>query len=324
MHNYEDLYKKFKLALSKEEINGEPKDLYEPIRYMIDLGGKRLRPVLLLLACDAFGGNSDEAMPAALAVEMFHNFTLVHDDIMDGAEIRRGKETIWNIWGEDTAILVGDTMFTLALEYLNRIDHPGRKAITEAFLKASRQVCEGQQLDMNFEDEDNTSILDYLSMIQLKTAVLIATSLKIGAMLANAGEEDVKNIYEFGINIGKAFQLKDDLLDVFGNVDKFGKLPGGDILSDKKTFLLLKALSIANKKDKAVIEGYIGEGEDDPEQKIMDITAIYSKLNIDKITITEMERHFERALFHLDLIKLPAENKSELLKLAKKMIYRES
>lgn len=324
MHNYEELYKKFKLALAQENISGKPDELYEPIRYMIDLGGKRLRPVLLLLACDAFGGNTDDAIPAALAIEMFHNFTLVHDDIMDGAEIRRGKETIWNIWGEDTAILVGDTIFTLALEYLNRIEHPKRSEITEAFLKASRQVCEGQQLDMNFEDEEETSIPDYLLMIQLKTAVLIATSLKIGAMLANADEEDLKNIFEFGINIGKAFQLKDDLLDVFGNVDKFGKLPGGDILSDKKTFLLLKALSIAGKKDKAVIESYIGEGEDDPEQKVMDITAIYSRLNIDKITITEMERHFERAVFHLKLVNLPEENKSELLKLAKKMMYRES
>jgi geranylgeranyl diphosphate synthase type II len=177
---------------------------------------------------------------------------------------------------------------------------------------------------MNFEEEDKTTIPDYLAMIQLKTAVLIGSSLKIGAILANASDDDINNIYEFGINVGKAFQLKDDLLDVFGNVDKFGKLPGGDILSDKKTFLLLKALSIAGKKEKAVIEGYIGEGEDDPEQKIMDITAIYSKLNIDKITITEMERHFERAEYYLDLVSLPEENKTELLKLAKNMMYRES
>ncbi|HSG68569.1 MAG TPA: polyprenyl synthetase family protein, partial [Bacteroidales bacterium] len=143
MHNYEDLYKKFKLALSQESFSGKPSELYEPIEYMMDLGGKRIRPVLLLLACDAFGGNVDEAIPAALAMEMFHNFTLVHDDIMDGAEIRRGKDTIWNIWGEDTAILVGDTMFSLAVEYLNRIENPRRKEIMDAFLIASRQVCEG-------------------------------------------------------------------------------------------------------------------------------------------------------------------------------------
>jgi geranylgeranyl diphosphate synthase type II len=323
MYTYEELLKKFSQALEKEEFTGQPIELYEPIDYMLDLGGKRIRPVLLLMACDAFGGDVDTAMPAATAVELFHNFTLVHDDIMDGAEIRRGKDTIWNIWGEDTAILVGDTMFTMAMEKLVETKHPKIIEIMEAFLTVSREVCEGQQMDMNFEDEDNVTIPDYLTMIRLKTAKLLGAALKIGAILGNASEEDVRNIYEFGIDIGMAFQLKDDLLDVFGNVDKFGKLPGGDILSDKKTFLLLKALDIAGAKDKNTILEYIGEGEDDPEQKIMDITAIYSKLNIDKITITEMERHFERAEYHLDLVKLPDDRKAPLLSLAKKMMYRD-
>lgn len=324
MHNYEELLEKFRLSLEKESFSGNPVELYDPIRYMVELGGKRLRPVLLLMACDTFGGKIEDAMPAARAVEMFHNFTLVHDDIMDGAEIRRGKETIWNIWGEDTAILVGDTMFALALEYLIKTKHPESKQILEAFLKVSKEVCEGQQFDMNFEDEEGTTIPDYLSMIRLKTAVLIATSLKIGAIIGNAKEEDIKNIYDFGINIGMAFQLKDDLLDVFGNVDKFGKMPGGDILSDKKTFLLLKALTIAEKEDKKKLESYIGVGEEnDPEQKIMDIIALYSKLNIDKITVTEMERHFERAEYHLELIDLPDDKRDELLSLAKKMMYRD-
>jgi len=324
MDNYEQLLEKISQALEKEDFSGNPAELYEPIKFMMELGGKRLRPVLLLMACDSFGGKIKDAMPAALAVEMFHNFTLVHDDIMDGAEIRRGKETIWNIWGEDTAILVGDTMFAMAVEYLLKAEHPRNKLLLEAFLKVAKEVCEGQQLDMNFEDEEGTTIPEYLSMIRLKTAVLIATSLKIGAIMAGASEEDIDHIYEFGINIGTAFQLKDDLLDVFGNVDKFGKMPGGDILSDKKTFLLLKAMTIVEGEDKKLIENYLGESGDDPEQKIMDITALYSKLNIDKITNTEMERHFERAEYHLDLISLPAEKKDGLLSLAKKMMYREN
>jgi geranylgeranyl diphosphate synthase type II len=242
---------------------------------------------------------------------------------MDGADIRRGKDTIWQVWGEDTAILVGDTMFALAVEYLLKVDHPKSKKMIAAFLKVAKEVCEGQQYDMNYEEAEGTTIPDYLAMIKLKTAVLLATSLMLGAMTANASDEDLEQIYEFGINTGMAFQLKDDLLDVFGTVDRFGKMPGGDILSDKKTFLHLKALIIAEDEDRKVIEDYIGEGDEDPEQKIMDITSIFAKLNIDKITVTEMERHFERAEYHLDLVSLPEEKKAELLSLAKRMMYRD-
>jgi geranylgeranyl diphosphate synthase type II len=324
MHTYKELLDKYSHSLEKESFSGKPAELYEPIKYMMDLGGKRLRPVLLLMACEAFGGSIKSAMHAAHAVEMFHNFTLVHDDIMDGAEIRRGKDTIWHIWGEDTAILVGDTMFAMAMEYLMKTDHPRIMEMMGSFTQVAREVCEGQQFDMNYEEAGDTTIPDYLGMIRLKTAVLIATSLELGAMIGGAGKDDLENIYEFGINAGLAFQLKDDLLDVFGSVDKFGKMPGGDILSDKKTFLLLKAMDIANKADKKIIEDYIGEGEDDPEQKIMDITAIYAKLNLDKITVTEMERHFERAEYHLEKVSLPEEKKAELLAIAKKMMYREN
>jgi geranylgeranyl diphosphate synthase type II len=324
MQTYKELLEKFSRSLQQENFRGNPAELYEPIEYMMELGGKRLRPVLLLMACEAFGGDEEAAMPAALAVEVFHNFTLVHDDIMDGATIRRGKETIWNIWGEDTAILAGDTMFAIALEYLVKTKHPGSNELLSVFLKVAREVCEGQQLDMNFEDEEDTSIADYLAMIRLKTAVLIATSLKMGAILGNAGEDDIRNIYDFGINMGMAFQLKDDLLDVFGSVDKFGKMPGGDILSDKKTFLFLKAISLASKADLRVIEEYYGQEQDSPEQKIMDITAIYARLNIDKITITEMERYYQRALYHLGQVSLHDEKKEELLSIAKKMMYRDN
>ncbi len=323
MYTYEELLEKFGNKLEKETFTGKPVELYEPIEYMMDLGGKRLRPVLLLLACDAFGGDTDQAMDAALSLEFFHNFTLVHDDIMDGAEIRRGKETIWNIWGADTAILVGDTMFALAFEYLVKTDHEKTYRLLDGLIQVSKEVCEGQQLDMNYESEIGVSIPDYFTMVHLKTAVLIGAALKMGAIIANASEEDIENIYEFGINIGMAFQLKDDLLDVFSSVDKFGKMPGGDITSDKKTFLLLKALDIADEADKKIIEDLYGEGEDAPEQKIMDITSIYSKLNIDKLTVTEMERYFERAEYHLKSVNLPEDKKAQLLSLANKMMYRE-
>ena len=323
MHTYEELLEKFGNKLEKETFAGKPVELYEPIEYMMDLGGKRLRPALLLLACDAFGGDTDQAMDAALSLELFHNFTLVHDDIMDGAEIRRGKETIWNIWGEDTAILVGDTMFALAFEYMVKTDHEKIYRLLDGLIQVSKEVCEGQQLDMNYEAEIGINIPEYFTMVHLKTAVLIGAALKMGAIIANASEEDIENIYEFGINIGMAFQLKDDLLDVFSSVDKFGKMPGGDIASDKKTFLLLKAMAIADEADKNIIEDYYGEGQDAPEQKIMDITSIYSKLNIDKLTVTEMERYFERAEYHLKSVNLPENKKAQLLSLANKMMYRE-
>ena len=324
MHTYTQLLETYSKSLEKESFSGKPAELYEPIKYMMELGGKRLRPVLLLMACEAFGGDIKKAMPAAHALEMFHNFTLVHDDIMDGAELRRGKETIWQIWGEDTAILVGDTMFAMAVEFMLKTEHPKIKEMMHSIMQVAREVCEGQQFDMNFEDEEDITIPDYLGMIRLKTAVLLATALELGATLGDAGKDDLENIYEFGINIGMAFQLKDDLLDVFGSVDKFGKMPGGDILSDKKTFLLLKALTIADEEDKATILDYVGEGKEDPEQKIMDITAIYAKLNLDKITVTEMERHFERAEYHMEKISLPEEKKAELMSLAHKMMYRDN
>lgn len=323
MHTYEELLEKFSQRLGKESFTGKPPELYEPIEYMMNLGGKRLRPALLLLACDAFGGDIDQAIDAALSLELFHNFTLVHDDIMDGADIRRGKDTIWNIWGEDTAILVGDTMFALAFEYMVKTDHEKTYRLLDGLIQVSKEVCEGQQLDMNYESEFDISIPEYFAMVHLKTAVLIGAALKMGAIIGNANEEDIENIYEFGINIGMAFQLKDDLLDVFSSVDKFGKMPGGDIVSDKKTFLMLKAMTIADDADKKIIKDWYGEGYDAPEQKIMDITSIFSKLNIDKLAITEMERYFERAEYHIELISLPEEKKAELMSLANKMMYRD-
>lgn len=230
------------------DFRKEPPELYDPIAYTMNQGGKRLRPLLTLLACDLFGGDIQKALYPALSIEVFHNFTLVHDDIMDRAPLRRGKETVYKKWNSDIAILAGDTMFALAYTYALKTDAEIVPEILTVFSKAAIEVCEGQQYDMNFEQLASVSIDEYIRMIRLKTAVLLGASLEIGAICARADQNDVRKLYQFGIELGIAFQLKDDLLDVYGDTEKFGKLSGGDIATNKKTFLYLKAMELANNK----------------------------------------------------------------------------
>ena len=225
-----------------------PNELYGPIAYTLKLGGKRLRPALCLMGCDMFGGNINEALQPALGIELFHNFTLLHDDIMDKAPLRRGKETVYNKWNTNTAILAGDTMMAIAYDFIMKAPEVVRTKIFSIFNKTAIEVCEGQQYDMNYESQNDVTIDKYLEMIRLKTAVLLAGSLKIGAVIGGANENDTQKLYSFGENIGIAFQLKDDLLDVFSNEDKFGKKSGGDIITNKKTFLYLKAFELAEGK----------------------------------------------------------------------------
>ena len=224
--------------LQQIQFPDRPKNLYEPIRYMLAVGGKRARPVLVLMGCEVFNGNRTEAIPAALAIEVFHNFTLLHDDIMDNAPLRRSKPTVHNKWNNSIAILSGDAMFVKACELMMQVNDKQIRTVMDIFLRTSTEVCEGQQMDMSFEKEKNVSITDYLKMIELKTAVLLGCSLQIGAIIGGADEIQSKHLYEFGKNIGIAFQLQDDLLDVFGDAEKFGKQTGGDIISNKKTFLI--------------------------------------------------------------------------------------
>jgi len=233
-----------------QDYKKEPPELYDPIIYVMSQGGKRLRPMFTLLACDMFGGDITHALYPALAIEMFHSFTLIHDDIMDKAPIRRGEETVYKKWNSDIAILSGDTLFAMAYQNATQTDNRLIKPILEVFSKTAIEVCEGQQYDMNFETARKVSLEEYIEMIRLKTAVLIGASVKIGAIAAGADYTSIRNLYDFGVSFGLAFQLMDDLLDVYGNLEQFGKIRGGDIASNKKTYLYLKALELGDKEQK--------------------------------------------------------------------------
>ncbi|MCK9451765.1 MAG: polyprenyl synthetase family protein [Bacteroidales bacterium] len=303
--------------IKSQQFDGNPKALYEPIAYTMHQGGKRLRPLLALLACDLFGGDTDKVLYPALAVEVFHNFTLVHDDIMDKAPLRRGKETVYKKWNSDIAILSGDTMFALAYQYTLKTDTALIPGILQVFSKAAIEVCEGQQMDMEFETDSEVTLVDYLDMIRLKTAVLLGASLEIGALVASAKKQDVKAIYDFGIALGMAFQLKDDLLDVYGNQDDFGKVSGGDIAANKKTFLLLKALEIADKADHdQLTKLYNSKNPIAEAEKISAVKAIYEKLEIKQTVEAAMEDYYQQAIRFLRNVDASEDKKEDLASFA--------
>ncbi|MCX6247508.1 MAG: polyprenyl synthetase family protein [Bacteroidetes bacterium] len=296
MHSISELQSILKNTFDSASFSQNPPELYDPITYTLNLGGKRIRPLLVLTGCDLFHGNLEKAKPAAIAIELFHNFTLLHDDIMDRAPLRRGKETVYKKWNTNVAILSGDTMFALACDYLSRVDPEVLPLALSEFTKTARLVCEGQQYDMNFEARKLVSISEYLEMIRLKTAVLIGCSLRLGAILAKAPATETEKIYSFGENIGMAFQLQDDLLDVFGDEQKFGKEIGGDILSAKKTFLLLKAYELAPESERSELDDCFSDPDLLPEAKIERVKNVYLSLNISQITKEEIGKHFTRAL----------------------------
>lgn len=300
-----------------------PVNLYEPIAYTLDMGGKRLRPVMVLLGSQVFGGDVQKAIPAALAVEIFHNFTLLHDDIMDHADVRRNKPAVHKKYNENVAILSGDAMSIMAYQYLTKTNSPNIQELVQLFSKTAMEVCEGQQYDMDFEDTFDVSIENYLEMIRLKTAVLIACSLKMGAIVANAPSKDAEHLYNFGINLGAAFQLQDDLLDVFADEEKFGKKIGGDIIANKKTFLLLKALELANGSQKEELNQWLQKDDFNPIEKIAAIKQIYIDLGLSEISKIKMEESYQKAMKELDLIELKGEEKELLYELAKMIMKRE-
>ena len=311
-------------AINNLQFDKEPIGLYEPINYILGLGGKRLRPALCLMSCEMFDGNLEDALNPAIGLEIFHNFTLLHDDIMDEAPIRRGKETVHKKWNSNVAILSGDTMMALAYEYIMKAPENHRSNIFSIFNKTAIEVCEGQQYDMDFEEEDNVSIDQYLEMIRLKTAVLLACSLKVGAIIANAPNEEARKIYQFGEQIGLAFQLKDDLLDVFSNVSKFGKQNGGDILTNKKTYLYLKAFELANDKTYESLWYFFNKEFKNSEEKISGVKAIYEELNIKELTEKEMEKYYASAIQLLDEINIKEDKKTGLRNFADQLMVRES
>lgn len=322
MYSIEVLQNKVKQSFEEQNFIEEPKLLYEPIEYTLSQGGKRLRPILLLAGCDLFGGDCSQAMNAAMGVEIFHNFTLLHDDIMDRSPMRRGKETVYKHWNENIAILSGDTMFALAYRYFLMTPHKNLQQILQVFTETAIDVCNGQQYDMNFESLTCVELNDYLTMIRKKTAVLLAGALKIGSLYAECTEEDRNHLYEFGINIGLAFQLQDDLLDAFGDEKTFGKPIGTDIKDNKKTFLFLKAIECANNDDKAILNNWFKQTKTDNSEKITSVLNVYNKLNIKGQTEQEIEKYFSKGLQELEQINVPNERKEPLRKFVNQLLGR--
>ncbi len=303
--------------------NTSPTNLYQPIKYTLGMGGKRIRPIMVLMACDVFGGEIDNAINAAVAIEIFHNFTLLHDDIMDHADMRRNKEAVHKRYNENVAILSGDAMSILAYQYLIKTENPAFQELVQLFSKTALEVCEGQQYDMDFEDTLDVSIDEYLEMIRLKTAVLIACSLKMGALIGGATTNDAEHLYQFGINLGLAFQLQDDLLDVFADQEKFGKKIGGDIIANKKTFLLLKSLELASPEQRKEIQYWIEKIDFDAKAKIEAIKSIYCETNVKTVSEKLMDSYYRKAIEELNAVSIAETRKEGLASLARTIIKRE-
>jgi geranylgeranyl diphosphate synthase type II len=304
--------KQFTDYLESKEWVREPKNLYEPIDYIIKLGGKRIRPVLTLMAADVFNTDIEKALPAALAVEVFHNFTLIHDDIMDDAPLRRGKVTVHEKWNLNTGILSGDAMLILAYQYFENYEPKVFQRLAKLFSKTALEVCDGQQLDVDFETRNDVTIEEYITMIRLKTSVLVAAALKMGAIVAEVDDANANLIYDFGLNLGIAFQLQDDYLDTFGDPEKFGKQIGGDIIENKKTFLYLKALESAKKKHKKKLEFYYNQNLEENSLKIAEVKRIFEINDIPFLVKQEIETYTNKAFDTLDGMQISEANKSNL------------
>jgi geranylgeranyl diphosphate synthase type II len=297
-------------------IPDTPPELYEPVRYILSLGGKRIRPALVILACDLFDGEVASALIPAVAIEVFHNFTLLHDDIMDCSELRRGKPTVHVKYNENVAILSGDVMSILASRLMNQAPGVVLNVVHEVFTLTAMQVCEGQQMDMNFEELLSVTEEEYLTMIKLKTAVLIAASLKIGAILGGSSQRDAEDLYEFGKNLGIAFQLQDDLLDSYGDPAVMGKNQGTDIVDNKKTFLVIQALEAASLTQKEELMGWLKAKDRDPKEKIRAVTSIFDDLNVKEVTEQRIHDYYQQALTNLENLNRPDERKAELYNFA--------
>lgn len=297
-------------------IPNTPPELYEPVRYILSLGGKRIRPALVILACDLFEGDVAAAMKPAAAIEVFHNFTLLHDDIMDRSELRRGQPTVHMKYNESVAILSGDVMSILSSRLMNQAPGVVLNLVHDVFTKTAMQVCEGQQMDMNFEKLITVSEEEYLEMIGLKTAVLIAASLKIGAILGGASQKDAEDLYEFGRNLGLAFQLQDDLLDTYGDQALTGKKPGTDIVDNKKTFLMIRALALANPSQKEALCEWLSKENFSKKEKIEAVTDLFDQLGIRKLTEKRIQDLYEEALASLERLNRPDDRKGELFDFA--------
>lgn len=320
MHSPEQLQQILETEIAKLKYPNVPASLYEPITYILSLGGKRIRPILLLMAAELFTDRLEEATKVAMAIEMFHNFTLVHDDIMDKAPLRRGKTTIHEKWDENTAILVGDVMMVETNKHLSEAPLPVLKKVLDVFNLIAQWVCEGQQLDMEFEQRSDVSIDEYIEMIRKKTAVLLGGAMQLGAIVAGADDKNAELLYQFGENLGVAFQLQDDILDVYGDPEKFGKQVGGDIISNKKTYLHLKAKALINVDEADIL---LGEHQSNTD-KVKAVTLLYNNYGIKELASTQMEHYLAKSFQALDNLNVAEDRKSNLRELAKQIMERES
>ena len=300
-----------------------PASLYEPIRYVLSMGGKRIRPVLMLLSYNLFKEDPETILMPACALETYHNYTLLHDDLMDNADLRRGHETVHKKWNANTAILSGDSMLVLAYQRMQQCSSDKMAEVLALFTETALEIGEGQEYDMAFEHRDDVSEEEYIEMIRLKTSVLLACALKIGAILAGASKEDADNLYRFGEQIGLAFQLQDDFLDVYGDTRVFGKAIGGDITSNKKTFLLINALNHANDEQRRQLESWIGATEFDRDEKVAAVTRLYNEIGIDRMAQDKIAYYFEQSRKYLQAVSVDESRKAELAAYAQRMMNRQ-
>ena len=320
MHSFKELISVFAAKFAHRHFPASPATLYDPGEYFLALGGKRIRPIMCLMGNELFDEIHSDAYDVAIAIELFHNFTLIHDDIMDAAPLRRGMETVHKKYGESTALLTGDVMMIQAYEYLNKIQDNHIHNILQLFNRTAKEVCEGQQLDMDFEKQEHVSLDEYLNMISLKTSVLLAASLEMGAILGGASAGNRKHLYDFGKNLGIAFQIQDDYLDAFGDPEKFGKDVGGDIRQNKKTFLLLHALEVADPEQKNKLLQLM---QDNPANKVAEVLAIFKACNVDDWAKALKEKYLQTALQHLEEIAVVSVRKKPLIELAEFLIQRD-
>ena len=323
MYTADEILDKVNEYIGNLSYGRRPQSLYEPIRYVLSLGGKRIRPTLMLLSYNLFRDDPETILSPACALETYHNYTLLHDDLMDDAPLRRGQQTVHVRWDANTAILSGDSMLVLAFERMQQCDDRHLRDVLRLFTVTALEIGEGQQYDMEFENRNDVTEAEYIEMIRLKTSVLLACAVKLGALLANAPAGDVENLYKFGERIGLAFQLQDDYLDVYSDPKVFGKKIGGDITSNKKTYMLINALNKANARQRKELEKWIGCRSFDRDEKVAAVTALYSKIGVDKMAIDCINRYFDEANKYLAAVNLPEARKTELTAYAQKLLHRQ-
>ena len=324
MYTPEQLLDKINAHLSSLDYSHHPTGLYDPIEYALSLGGKRLRPMLMLMAYNLYRDDVDSILNQAVGLEIYHNFTLLHDDLMDKADLRRGKPVVHKVWNENAAILSGDTMMMLAYKYVAEGLKPEHRSAFDLFGRTAIEVCEGQQLDMEFEQREDVTVDEYIDMIRLKTSVLLACGLKMGALLADASASDADALYKYGVNLGLAFQLKDDLLDVYGDTSVFGKKIGGDILCNKKTYMLIRAAELASPEQKAELVKWIEAVNPEPEKKIEAVVSIYNKVGIREECERQIDSFSHLAEESLAAVSVPEESKAALRAMLDKLKKRNS